>query len=81
MIFQTHRLIEVASKRYRVTEGISGYYFYHLSPVEDYTYSLCGKNTMQTHIPLSSWGEKGPSHIRYKWCSMCKELSEKKDTK
>ena len=60
----------IKMQKYMVTEGVSGYYYYHISEYLNFTRSLCGKFVMQTQVHLSTWGTT--SHIREKWCSECK---------
>ena len=57
----------------KITEGISGYWFYHFSHPETITKSLCGKQTMRTAMPLSSWGAIG--HLRERYCKECEKLA------
>lgn len=60
---------------YQVTEGIHGYWHYHLSPVGKHTSGLCGAQTMTTSIPLSQFGvgRAAPpgAGISGKWCKEC----------
>jgi len=57
----------------KVTEGIIGTWFYHLSEDEKPTRSLCGVQTMHTEVPLSAWGYRG--HLNERWCEKCKEIA------
>lgn len=61
----------------RISEGISGYWHYHLSDVPFSTKALCGAQTMTTEIPLSGWrvpfGEHFPK--RPTWCDKCESLA------
>lgn len=62
-----------------VTEGISGYWHYHISYTDSFVRSLCGASTMITSIPLHRWkvpfGEHFPK--RPTWCSHCEQLRER----
>jgi hypothetical protein len=49
----------VASKGLHITEGVAGVYLYHLSEVGTNARSLCGAQTMNTQIPVASWGVRG----------------------
>lgn len=55
-----------------VTEGIAGYWSYHLSRQGTNATALCGARTMSTSIPLSGWGHIG--HLNEKWCTECTRL-------
>ena len=55
-----------------VTEGVEGYWHYHLSKPETFTRSLCGKQVMKTELPLSSWGIVG--HLKERYCKDCELL-------
>jgi hypothetical protein len=63
-------------KEYIVTEGIHGYWFYHISEKDNSIKSLCGKDTMPTSIPLENYGIKGDGHIPEKFCKECEEIYE-----
>lgn len=52
-----------------VTEGIGGVWFYHLSLASTNATALCGARTMNTSIPLASWGVRG--HLNEGWCAKC----------
>lgn len=56
----------------QVVEGISGYWFYHLSNTTP-AHALCGAHTMYTAVPLSAWGCIGHLHERY--CAECARLA------
>jgi hypothetical protein len=65
---------------YVVTEGVAGYWHYHLSEkVERPIISLCGKPVMLTHLPFSAWGTKG--HLGERWCEECAKKAGLKETK
>jgi hypothetical protein len=55
-----------------VTEGIGGVWHYHLSEAGTNATSLCGAKTMNTSIPLASWGARG--HLKEGWCVKCATL-------
>lgn len=57
-------------KQLIVTEGIESWWIYHWSYEDDYTKSLCGKDTMLTNISPENWGKNG-ENTPDKWCSMC----------
>jgi hypothetical protein len=52
-----------------ITEGVSGTWFYHLSPMTTNATALCGARTMNTSMPLQSWGVRG--HLNERWCADC----------
>jgi len=58
--------------QYHITEGVSGTWFYHLSDVSTNASGLCGAKTMNTAIPLKSWGVRG--HLNERWCATCAEI-------
>lgn len=60
----THEPSEV-----HITEGIGGVWFYHLSAASTNATALCGAKTMNTSIPLKSWGVRG--HLNEGWCTKC----------
>lgn len=64
----------------KVTEGISGYWHYHLSHDNSPTYSLCGARVMPTEMPLDNWkvpfGEHFPK--RPTFCKECDKLRWRK---
>jgi hypothetical protein len=65
-----------APAQYEVTEGVEGYWHYHLSPAGAFTRSLCGRSTMRTSIRLDAWGKTPPDyHIPQKWCAECARLA------
>ena len=61
--------MDTNSSELHVTEGVGGVWFYHLSVAETNARSLCGAQTMNTQIPLSSWGVRG--HLKEGWCAKC----------
>ena len=62
-------------KEYMITEGIHGYWFYHISEKDKFTKSLCGKDTMKTSIPLEQQNKlNGDGHIPVKYCKECDEI-------
>lgn len=64
---------KLESNGIHVTEGVSGYYSYHLSELGINAKSLCGAKTMLTSVPLASWGAKG--HLNEKYCAECAQLA------
>jgi len=68
-----------AAERYQVTEGIHGYYAYHLSHQGQHAKSLCGERTMSTSLPLKMFGVGKPapegSGLNGRWCEECKRLA------
>lgn len=52
-----------------ITEGIGGVWFYHLSVASTNATALCGAKTMNTSIPMASWGVRG--HLNEGWCAKC----------
>lgn len=63
------------SKAMSITEGIEGYYNYHLCSDGKTSKALCGAATMQTYVPLSAWGTI--SHLNESWCKKCKAMTLK----
>ncbi len=62
---------------WQIVEGISGMWHYHLAPSDGSPHkSLCGKQTMPTAAPLSSWGFY-PKHMPTSYCRECKTLAAK----
>lgn len=62
-----------------VTEGVSGYWHYHLSDADCNIRSLCGKQVMHTSIPPERWGVPFGEHFpkRPTWCQECAALGYK----
>jgi len=56
-----------------VTEGVMGYWFYHISHKDTFTKALCGVNVMMSSLPLSEWGETG--HLNERYCQKCEKLA------
>lgn len=60
----------------KITEGISGYWHYHLSRDSEPFTAICGAKVMGTEMPLTSWkvpfGEHFPK--RPTFCKTCDEL-------
>ena len=65
-------------KRLVISEGVAGYWHYHLSVEGRITRGLCGAETMYTSIPLERWGVKGPSHLpkSYTYCKECEKARD-----
>lgn len=67
-----------AVSRFSVTEGIAGYYVYHLSLSDGRTRSLCGKPTMHTSLSVAQFGvgRPGPASgpLNGRWCDVCPGL-------
>lgn len=63
-----------------VTEGVEGFYRYHLSSdaPHEFVRGLCGARTMRTSIPVASWGIPFGEHLvpRPKFCEKCAELAK-----
>lgn len=61
----------------KVTEGILGYWHYHLSPEESPYVALCGAKVMHTSIDVRSWGVPFGEHFpkRPTWCDECEKLA------
>lgn len=60
-------------EKFMITEGVLGYWHYHISYSDTPSKSLCGKHTMVTSIPLRLWGIK-VDHIPEKFCVECEKL-------
>lgn len=57
-------------QNFRVTEGIEGYWIYHISDDELWPIkSLCGKPTMFSHLNLKKWGTI--THLKERYCQKC----------
>jgi hypothetical protein len=56
---------------YRISEGISGTWFYHLEPKTSagIPTALCGARVMRTSVPVSAWGTR--THLKERWCQEC----------
>jgi hypothetical protein len=67
----------MVTNQFMITEGVHGYFHYHISYVDTFSKSLCGKNetTMWTDIPMDTWGFRG--HLKERYCKECKEIYEK----
>ena len=52
-----------------ITEGVEGYWHYHISHKDKFIKSLCGKDTMMTELTFSSWGFIG--HLKERYCKEC----------
>jgi len=62
-----------------ITEGVESTWHYHFSNSDNTTRSFCGKQTMQTGLPLSSWGFVS-SHIGESYCKECEKLYNVRQT-
>ena len=62
---------------FRIVEGVSGTWFYHLGHVSKLSESLCGATTMSTNVPLRFWG--GRTHMNERYCAECVELAKAVD--
>lgn len=60
----------------KVTEGILGYWHYHLSTDDSPYIALCGAKVMGTEIQLKDWGVPFGEHFpkRPTWCKECVAL-------
>lgn len=65
-------------KNVQICEGVEGTWHYHLCPSDDDTgtKSLCGKRTMSSPAPLSSWGLK-LAHIPTHYCKKCESIARR----
>lgn len=59
---------------YIITEGVAGYWYYHISEEHNFMKSLCGKDTMKTSIPLKHWNNIEQEHIPIKFCKECDKI-------
>lgn len=59
-----------------ITEGIIGYWHYHLSEPGKTTRGLCGARTMHTAMHRSAWRVPFGQHFpkRPTWCEKCESL-------
>jgi hypothetical protein len=59
--------------KFRVVEGISGHWHYHLAPwtTAGIPTALCSARVMATSIPVSAWGTQ--THLGEKWCANCEQ--------
>ena len=62
----------VRGQAMKVTEGISGYWHYHLSQDGKFT-GLCGARTMDTSLKLEDWGLQNWGEHFPKRPTFCKE--------
>lgn len=65
----------------KVTEGIAGYWHYHISPDDKQSKGLCGARTMYTAIPVEHWRMAFGEHFskRPSWCNECEKLAKLKE--
>jgi len=65
----------------QVTEGIAGYWAYHLSPKALVSRGLCGAKTMHTSIPLEQFGvgraAPNGAPLAGRWCQECQRRAAK----
>lgn len=57
-----------------ISEGINGTWHYHLSFNDCTAISLCGKQTMASNAPRSSWGYQ--SHLNERYCKDCIDVEK-----
>jgi hypothetical protein len=55
-----------------ITEGIMGYWYYHLSKPENINQSLCGKQVMRTAMSNTDWGIN--TELKERYCSNCEKF-------
>lgn len=68
----------MTTDRFVVTEGVLGYWHYHISKASNETEALCGALTMATLMPLDLWGTESTHFpIKEKYCKQCEEAYEK----
>lgn len=60
-----------------ITEGVEGYWHYHLSHKDNTKKSLCDCHTMHTSLPLNSWGTI--THLHERYCKRCWEIYNRKN--
>ena len=65
--------IENFKQKYAVSESISGYWYYHLSPKGNSSKALCGAPTMCCSLPFDAWGFRG--HLGEQYCKKCLEIA------
>lgn len=60
-----------------ITEGVSGYWHYHISHNTRYSRALCSAKTMYTAIPIEQWGIRFGQHLpkRPTWCEHCERMA------
>lgn len=72
------RLFKKKEKRELViSEGIAGYWHYHISYSDTRYVALCGKKTMYSGAPIDTWGvvgHGGAGDIHYSYCKDCEHL-------
>jgi len=68
------KTVENSKPEIVITEGIGGTFYYHFSEKKKFIRSLCGKKTMTTALPVSSWGIK--THLNERYCEECFKLTE-----
>lgn len=67
----------VGPAEFKVTEGVSSNYHYHLSLTTDRLgYSLCSANVMASNIKIENWKKPFGAHLakRPTFCEVCDEL-------
>jgi hypothetical protein len=52
-----------------IVEGRAGVWSYHLARAADEATALCGRPTMPTLLPMSSWGDV--THLKERYCRAC----------
>jgi hypothetical protein len=60
-----------------ITEGIAGYWHYHISYDDTRHVGLCGKRTMYSGTAVVTWnwvGHRGAGDINYSYCKDCEHL-------
>lgn len=74
-LFNRNKPVQVSTTNFSITESVSGYWHYHISLKSDRTVSFCGKQTMNTSIPLERWGVRFGEHFpkHPTWCQSCEE--------
>lgn len=64
----------------KITEGILGYWHYHLSEDDSPLKGLCGRQVMPTNMQLKDWGVPFGKHFskRQTWCKKCEQIKAEK---
>jgi len=58
---------------FMMVEEAMGYWYYHIAYKDLFTHPICGEDvtTMQTSIPMSTWGFV--DHLKERYCDACKK--------
>lgn len=65
------------SDGYRIVEGVSGMWHYHVVDGARATPAICGARTMHSNIKWADWGKPFGAHFPKKptWCATCARMA------